>query len=162
MKHWGRGKWPATLHRQLGTSMWPLSHKAAHDHSSIEMSAAGIQGLQATYNQVFNEVGVPPAWELEAIVQPPSPSHSICFWAPITKWGLVCTEPAGMARPAEKLSTAEATVLATGFIWSRYSLVIIPKNWRLLAVNSFAGTAGASELSHIWRYNQELKAKANK
>lgn len=40
--------------------MWPLSHKAAHDHSSIEMSAAGIQGLQATYNQVLDEVGVPP------------------------------------------------------------------------------------------------------
>ena len=61
----------------------------------------------------------------------------------------MCAELADMARPAEKLSTAEATVLATGFIWSRYSLVIIPKHWSLFAVNFFAGTAGASELSHI-------------
>lgn len=35
------------------TSTWPLSHKAAHDHSSIEISATGIQGLQATYHQVL-------------------------------------------------------------------------------------------------------------
>ncbi|KAJ1076324.1 hypothetical protein K5549_021455, partial [Capra hircus] len=67
---------------------------------------------------------------------------TVFFWA-------MRAEPAGMARPTEKLSTAEATVLATGFIWSRYSLVIIPKNWSLLAVNFFAGIAGASELSNI-------------
>eukprot|EP00069_Balaena_mysticetus_P018515 bmy_11458T0 len=70
---------------------------------------------------------------------------------------------ADMARPAEKLSTAQSAVLmATGFIWSRYSLVIIPKNWSLFAVNFFVGTAGASQLFRIWRYNQGLKAKANK
>lgn len=85
------------------------------------------------------------------------------FWAPIMKWGLVCAGLADMARPAEKLSTAQSAVLmATGFIWSRYSLVIIPKNWSLFAVNFFVGTAGASQLFRIWRYNQELKAKANK
>ncbi|KAB0370117.1 hypothetical protein FD755_018079, partial [Muntiacus reevesi] len=64
--------------------------------------------------------------------------RTVFFWAPIMKWGLVC------------------------FIWSRYSLVIIPKNWSLFPVNFFVGTAGASQLFRIWRYNQELKAKANK
>ncbi|XP_067584660.1 mitochondrial pyruvate carrier 2 isoform X1 [Pseudorca crassidens] len=88
---------------------------------------------------------------------------TIFFWAPIMKWGLVCAGLADMARPAEKLSTAQSAVLmATGFIWSRYSLVIIPKNWSLFAVNFFVGTAGASQLFRIWRYNQGLKAKANK
>uniref|UniRef100_A0A672TYP3 Mitochondrial pyruvate carrier n=1 Tax=Strigops habroptila TaxID=2489341 RepID=A0A672TYP3_STRHB len=46
-----------------------------------------------------------------------------------------------------------------GLIWSRYSLVIIPKNWNLFAVNFFVGCAGGSQLYRIWRYNQELKAK---
>ncbi|KAF3823453.1 hypothetical protein GH733_010889 [Mirounga leonina] len=66
--------------------------------------------------------------------------------------GLVCAGLADMARPAEKLSTAQSAVLmATGFIWSRYSLVIIPKNWSLFAVNFFVGAAGASQLFRIWR-----------
>jgi hypothetical protein len=34
-----------------------------------------------------------------------------------------------------------AAVTATGVIWSRYSMVITPKNWNLFAVNVFmAGT----------------------
>uniref|UniRef100_A0A663NCB3 Mitochondrial pyruvate carrier n=3 Tax=Neoaves TaxID=3078114 RepID=A0A663NCB3_ATHCN len=85
---------------------------------------------------------------------------TVFFWAPIMKWGLVCAGMADMTRPAEKLSTAQSAVLmATGLIWSRYSLVIIPKNWSLFAVNFFVGCAGGSQLFRIWRYNQELKAK---
>ncbi|XP_062371296.1 mitochondrial pyruvate carrier 2 isoform X2 [Cinclus cinclus] len=85
---------------------------------------------------------------------------TVFFWAPIMKWGLVGAGLADMARPAEKLSTAQSAVLmATGLIWSRYSLVIIPKNWSLFAVNFFVGCAGGSQLFRIWRYNQELKAK---
>lgn len=38
-----------------------------------------------------------------------------------------------------------------GLIWSRYSLVIIPKNWNLFCVNFFVGGAGASQLFRIWR-----------
>lgn len=39
-----------------------------------------------------------------------------------------------------------------GLIWSRYSLVIIPKNWNLFCVNFFVGSAGASQLYRIWRF----------
>uniref|UniRef100_A0A8D2NWN1 Mitochondrial pyruvate carrier n=1 Tax=Zosterops lateralis melanops TaxID=1220523 RepID=A0A8D2NWN1_ZOSLA len=85
---------------------------------------------------------------------------TVFFWAPVMKWGLVGAGLADMARPAEKLSTAQSAVLtATGLIWSRYSLVIIPKNWSLFAVNFFVGCAGGSQLYRIWRYNQELKAQ---
>ncbi|KAM9171832.1 mitochondrial pyruvate carrier 2 isoform 2-T3 [Pangshura tecta] len=85
---------------------------------------------------------------------------TVFFWAPVMKWGLVCAGMADMTRPAEKLSTAQSAVLmATGLIWSRYSLVIIPKNWGLFTVNFFVGCAGGSQLFRIWRYNQELKAK---
>lgn len=67
-----------------------------------------------------------------------------------------------MQRPAEKLSLTQnlckylkkkkgkhasknglIALMLTGLIWSRYSMVIIPKNYSLLAVNVFVfGTAG--------------------
>ena len=132
-------------------------------HSSAEMSAAGVRGLQATYHRVLDRVELLLPEKLRPLYNHPAGPRTVFFWAPIMKWGLVCAGLADMARPAEKLSTAQSAVLmATGFIWSRYSLVIIPKNWSLLAVNFFVGTAGASQVFHIWRYNQELKAKANK
>ncbi|XP_042189752.1 mitochondrial pyruvate carrier 2b isoform X1 [Callorhinchus milii] len=84
--------------------------------------------------------------------------RTVFFWSPIMKWGLVLAGLADMTRPAEKLSLAQSGVLcATGLIWSRYSLVIIPKNWSLFAVNFFVGCAGATQLTRIWKYRQELK-----
>lgn len=43
-----------------------------------------------------------------------------------------------------------------GLIWSRYSLVIIPKNWNLFCVNFFVGGAGACQLFRIWRFVANL------
>uniref|UniRef100_A0A8C4MKI2 Mitochondrial pyruvate carrier n=1 Tax=Equus asinus TaxID=9793 RepID=A0A8C4MKI2_EQUAS len=148
---------------RLGPSTRPLSRPAAHDHSSAEMSAAGARGLRATYHRVLDKVELMLPEKLRPLYNHPAGPRTVFFWAPIMKWGLVCAGLADMARPAEKLSTAQSAVLmATGFIWSRYSLVIIPKNWSLFAVNFFVGAAGASQLFRIWRYNQELKAKASK
>uniref|UniRef100_A0A9L0K4W2 Mitochondrial pyruvate carrier n=2 Tax=Equus TaxID=9789 RepID=A0A9L0K4W2_EQUAS len=148
---------------QPGPSTRPLSRPAAHDHSSAEMSAAGARGLRATYHRVLDKVELMLPEKLRPLYNHPAGPRTVFFWAPIMKWGLVCAGLADMARPAEKLSTAQSAVLmATGFIWSRYSLVIIPKNWSLFAVNFFVGAAGASQLFRIWRYNQELKAKASK
>ncbi|XP_077392634.1 mitochondrial pyruvate carrier 2b isoform X1 [Festucalex cinctus] len=85
---------------------------------------------------------------------------TVFFWAPMFKWGLVAAGLADMTRPADKLSTSQSAVLtATGLIWSRYSLVIVPKNWNLFAVNFFLGSAGGSQLYRIWRYKQDQKAK---
>ncbi|KAG7255830.1 hypothetical protein CRUP_023183 [Coryphaenoides rupestris] len=47
--------------------------------------------------------------------------------------------------------------MTTGVLWSRYSLVIIPRVWNLFAVNFFLGIAGATQLFRIWRYNEGLK-----
>nr|XP_045014915.1 mitochondrial pyruvate carrier 2 isoform X2 [Jaculus jaculus] len=116
------------------------------------MSAAGVRGLRATYHRLLDKVELMLPEKLRPFYNHPAGPRTVFFWAPIMKWGLVCAGLADMARPAEKLST--------GFIWSRYSLVIIPKNWSLFAVNFFVGAAGASQLFRIWRYNQELKAKA--
>lgn len=53
-----------------------------------------------------------------------------------------------LARPAEKISVSQSAALAaTGIIWSRYSLVIIPKNWSLFSVNVFVGLTGIYQMT---------------
>lgn len=37
-----------------------------------------------------------------------------------------------------------------GFIWARYSLVIIPRNYSLFFVNLFVGGTGVYQLSRIY------------
>lgn len=55
-----------------------------------------------------------------------------------------------MTRPVEKVSTYQSVALtATGLIWSRYSLVIIPKNWNLFSVNIFLAFTGLYQLGRI-------------
>jgi hypothetical protein len=63
-----------------------------------------------------------------------------------------------LARPPEKLSVRQSGALAaTGFIWSRYSTVIIPKNWNLFSVNIFLGCVGVIQLSRIYLYQRALE-----
>ncbi|XP_032712091.1 mitochondrial pyruvate carrier 2-like [Lontra canadensis] len=119
------------------------------------MSATGTGGLQATYHPILEKVKLLLAEKLRLLYYMEGPK--VLFWAP------ACTGLADMARPAQKLSAAQSiTLMATGFMWPGYSLVIAPKTWSLFAVNFFVGAAGAFHFFYNWRYNQELKAKANK
>ena len=52
--------------------------------------------------------------------------------------------------------------MATGFIWSRYSLVIIPKNWSLFAVNLFVGFTGLYQISRVMLYERSLEKQKEK
>ncbi len=46
------------------------------------------------------------------------------------KWGLVIAGISDLGRPAEKLSlTQNAALTATGIIWTRWCLIIKPKNY---------------------------------
>lgn len=91
----------------------------------------------------------------------PAGPKTIFFWAPCFKWGLVIAGLSDLTRPAEKLSVSQSGALAaTGIIWSRYSLVIIPKNWNLFSVNVFVATTGCYQLYRIFMYHQEQKAIA--
>lgn len=95
--------------------------------------------------------GLRPLWEH------PAGPKTIHFWAPFGKWSLVIAGLADAARPAEKLSLNQSLALAaTGAIWSRYSLVITPKNWSLFGVNMFVAATGSSQLYRIWQYRQGL------
>uniref|UniRef100_A0A3P8ZFK3 Mitochondrial pyruvate carrier n=1 Tax=Esox lucius TaxID=8010 RepID=A0A3P8ZFK3_ESOLU len=74
--------------------------------------------------------------------------RTIFFWAPVCKWGLVVAGLADMTRPAQKLSVFQSGVLmTTGVLWSRWSLVIIPKNWFLFCCNC---SLAASGIRYLW------------
>ncbi|MEQ2272973.1 Mitochondrial pyruvate carrier 2 [Ameca splendens] len=120
-----------------------------------------MAALRASYHRILDRIEhILPA-KLRPLYNHPAGPKTVFFWAPVFKWGLVFAGLADMTRPADKLSTSQSAVLtATGLIWSRYSLVIIPKNWNLFAVNFFVGSAGASQLYRIWSYKQEQKETA--
>eukprot|EP00126_Sphaerothecum_destruens_P005700 Sdes_comp18971_c0_seq3m9501 len=83
----------------------------------------------------------------------PAGPKTIFFWAPLAKWCLVIAGIVDIQRPVETMSlTQQVALAATGMIWSRYSLVIIPKNWSLFAVNIFVGLTGFYQTVRVVRY----------
>lgn len=108
------------------------------------------------------------------------------------KWALVLAGVSDFARPAEKLSlTQNAALTSTGLIWTRWCLIIKPKNylyvfffflsspslvsggrsWRLThcvsdvslaAVNFFLGIVGVVQCSRIIMWQQSQKGLPEK
>eukprot|EP01138_Halocafeteria_seosinensis_P005996 gb/GECG01006129.1/.p1 GENE.gb/GECG01006129.1/~~gb/GECG01006129.1/.p1 ORF type:complete len:123 (+),score=7.37 gb/GECG01006129.1/:1-369(+) len=75
---------------------------------------------------------------------------TIHFWAPSFKWCISIANIADLNRPAEKISMPQQTaVTATGLLWSRYSMVITPKNWNLFSVNVFMAATGLYQLTRV-------------
>lgn len=75
--------------------------------------------------------------------------------------GLVIAGLGDLSRPANQLSIGQsASLLATGCIWSRYSLVIIPKNWGLFSVNVFVALTQVIQLTRAYQYSAAEKAAA--
>ncbi|KAM4601789.1 mitochondrial pyruvate carrier 2-like [Polymixia lowei] len=119
-----------------------------------------LVGVRASYHRILDRIELLLPAKMRPFYNHQAGPKTVFFWAPICKWGLVIAGLSDMARPAEKLSTSQSAVLmTTGVIWSRYSLVIIPRVWNLFAVNFFVGAAGATQLFRIWRYNQSLKTE---
>lgn len=71
--------------------------------------------------------------------------------APVMKWALVIAGISDLARPAEKLSVTQNVALtATGLIWTRWCLIIKPRNVMLAAANFFLGVAGMVQCVRIY------------
>jgi len=95
-----------------------------------------------------------PLWNHEA------GPKTVFFWAPVVKWSLVIAGLGDLARPAEKISISQSAALsATGLIWARYSLVIIPKNYSLFSVNVFVALTGLYSLGRALNYEYNVKGK---
>uniref|UniRef100_A0A0E0LU17 Mitochondrial pyruvate carrier n=1 Tax=Oryza punctata TaxID=4537 RepID=A0A0E0LU17_ORYPU len=76
------------------------------------------------------------------------PPRRLHFWAPTFKWGISIANVADFAKPPEKISYPQQVAVAcTGVIWSRYSMVITPKNWNLFSVNVAMAGTGLYQLS---------------
>lgn len=79
----------------------------------------------------------------------------------MVQWALVLAGVSDFARPAEKLSlTQNAALTATGFIWTRWCMIIKPKNYLLAAVNFFLGLVGVTQCTRIAIYNSSQKDKS--
>ncbi|CAG9765162.1 unnamed protein product [Ceutorhynchus assimilis] len=98
--------------------------------------------------------------KLQPVWQHPAGPKTIFFWAPMFKWGLVIAGIADLKRPAENISPPQTMALAaTGVIWSRYSLVIIPKNYNLFSVNVFVAITQLYQLYKAISYQRSLASK---
>ncbi|EFZ03757.1 UPF0041 domain protein [Metarhizium robertsii ARSEF 23] len=74
------------------------------------------------------------------------------------QWALVLAGISDFARPAEKLSfTQNFALTCTGLIWTRWCLIIKPKNYLLAAVNFFLGLVGIVQVSRILMYESAKK-----
>ncbi|CAG8098544.1 unnamed protein product [Penicillium olsonii] len=106
-------------------------------------SEAGAAEQQSTFQRLWNSpVGV----------------KTVHFWAPVMKWCLVIAGISDFARPAEKLSlTQNAALMGTGAIWTRWCMIIKPRNVLLAAVNFFLGCVGAVQVTRIfmWQRSQD-------
>lgn len=69
---------------------------------------------------------------------------------------LVIAGLSDLTRPADKISPNGCLALgATNLIWTRYSLVIIPKNYSLFAVNLFVSLTQLFQLGRYYNYQWE-------
>ncbi|XP_078158983.1 mitochondrial pyruvate carrier 3-like [Carex rostrata] len=76
------------------------------------------------------------ASKFQALWNHPAGPKTIHFWAPTFKWGISIANIADFAKPPENISYPQQIVVTgTGVIWSRYSLVVTPKNWNLFSVS---------------------------
>ncbi|KAI2012617.1 hypothetical protein LOZ39_000553 [Ophidiomyces ophidiicola] len=82
---------------------------------------------------------------------------TVHFWAPVMKWVLVIAGLGDMARPADKLSlTQNLALMCTGAIWTRWCLIIKPKNVLLATVNFFVGCLGLTQVTRIFLHRRSV------
>lgn len=78
---------------------------------------------------------------------------TVHFWAPMSKWFISGASFLELDRPTDKISLPQYSALtATGFFFSRYSLLVNPINYPLCAVNV------ALFVSSVWHLGRKVKA----
>ncbi|VDP02298.1 unnamed protein product [Schistosoma margrebowiei] len=106
--------------------------------------------MSAVYRAVISAVDKKVPARIKPLWDHPAGPKTIFFWAPTFKWLLVIAGLADINRPVQNVSLYQSAALAaTGIIWSRYSMVIIPKNYNLLSVNAFVALTGLYQLARI-------------
>eukprot|EP00605_Chrysophyceae_sp_TOSAG23-4_P002220 GSChrysophyteH1.ASY1.ANO1.2463.1 assembled CDS len=109
---------------------------------------AGIMGLIAGSGAMVRKLSAPamPSF-VQAVAKSPVGPFTVFFWAPTTKWGLSANNLVDLKKDTDKMSMANQLALSlTGFIWTRYSVVIVPINYNLALVNFVMGTSSVYHL----------------
>lgn len=117
-----------------------------------------VKALSVVYEKSMSAIDKIIPQRFQAMWQHPAGPKTIFFWAPAFKWSLVIAGISDLRRPAEDVSIPQTTALAaTGLIWSRYSLVITPKNYSLFSVNVFVALTQCFQLYRAinYTYNKE-------
>ncbi|KAK4753327.1 hypothetical protein SAY87_022125 [Trapa incisa] len=95
------------------------------------------------------------ASKLQAFWNHPAGPKTIHFWAPTFKWVISIANVADFTKPPDSISYPQQTVVAvSGLIWSRYSMVIKPRNLNLLGVNMAMAGTGLYQLSRKILHDQ--------
>lgn len=148
---------PATL---LRAASRPLSRQVSRAQPRSAMNQASIP-FRFRFHQGANRSGSSRRWQstcssgtnqgwFKRMWQSEVGFKTVHFWAPVMKWALVLAGVSDFARPAEKLSfTQNFALTCTGLIWTRWCLIIKPKNYLLAAVNFFLGIVGVVQLARI-------------
>ncbi|KAH8365018.1 hypothetical protein KR200_008508 [Drosophila serrata] len=93
----------------------------------------GSGPLSKMYNVIINSVDpfIPQS------LQPFWTSEAVFFWGPFFKWGMVVAGLGDtLSRPAQNISLNQCgSLAAASLIYTRYSMVITPKNYFMLSVN---------------------------
>ncbi|XP_033193385.1 mitochondrial pyruvate carrier 2-like [Bombus vosnesenskii] len=101
--------------------------------------------------------------KLRPVFLHPAGPTTVFFWAPTFKWGLVLAGLGDMKRPPNTISlTQTASLMITGAIWSRYSLIITPKNYNLFSVNAFTCLTGMYNFIRALLYKIEQEKAEEK
>lgn len=89
---------------------------------------------------------------------PPPPPRHVLNLVDTIQWGLVLTGASDFARPASSLSlTQNVALTCTGAIWTRWCFIIKPRNIFLASVNFLLFLVGATQVTRVVRYQQEVK-----
>ncbi|UVC54233.1 light induced protein like protein [Theileria orientalis] len=91
--------------------------------------------------------------KIKTVLAHPAGPFTIHFYAPTFKWTISLANLSDINRPVELMSVPQQlAVSCTGLIWSRYSYVIIPRNYNLLSVNFAMGLTGLYHIGRIIRH----------
>ncbi|GES63089.1 UPF0041-domain-containing protein [Aspergillus terreus] len=129
--------------------------RAAFRNASAPFRRPGAQGRR------FQSTEAPAAEQqstFQRLWNSPVGVKTVHFWAPVMKWGLVIAGISDFSRPAEKLSlTQNCALMATGAIWTRWCMIITPRNYLLAAVNFFLGCVGVVQVGRIVNYRRSVE-----
>ncbi|KAK2732425.1 hypothetical protein FQN55_004121 [Onygenales sp. PD_40] len=161
------------------------TYRNAFQNAASSFRRQGMKGRRFQSSEA-NQSTAPAQSFLQRSWNSPVGLKTVHFWAPVMKvwypanplrkfiynpipygafivqqWVLVLAGLSDFARPADKLSlTQNGALMATGAIWTRWCLIITPRNVLLAAVNFFVGCVGATQVTRIFLHRRAVDGSA--